>query len=61
MGYLPIYLEIICKKGIPRPLDDDEKEIAKKGRIRMGGCVVMPNTPTLFCNKCGYEWGTMIM
>lgn len=47
--------------GPPSTFNDELDEDLRNGKIRMAGCVVMPNSPTHFCNKCEYEWGAVLL
>ena len=37
----------------PQSLRDD----IARGRVRLGGCCIMPNSPAYRCNKCGNRFG----
>lgn len=32
---------------------------AKKGKIRLGGCVIYPGAPTWHCPQCDNEFGSL--
>jgi hypothetical protein len=31
-------------------------EDAARGKIKLGGCIVMPGNPDFHCNSCGLKW-----
>ncbi|MEQ9617581.1 MAG: hypothetical protein RIG61_00210 [Deltaproteobacteria bacterium] len=39
--------------GLPTP---DTFESAGRGEIRLGGCEIEEDSPTLICKSCGREW-----
>lgn len=36
-------------------------EQEKKGRLKIGGCVITPGDPDLFCPRCGNAWNSKTM
>ena len=41
--------------GLPDP---EAMELAERGLVALGGCMVMPGEPSLFCRACGSCWGS---
>ncbi len=40
--------------GLPDPKAMD---LAERGLVALGGCMVMADEPTLVCRGCGLRWG----
>lgn len=43
--------------GLPGP---EALGRAKRGEIKLGGCMVSAGKPTYHCQRCGHEWGHLI-
>jgi hypothetical protein len=41
--------------GFPSP---ELIDLAERGLVRLGGCIVGPGQPDLSCRSCGLDWGT---
>lgn len=41
--------------GLPDPT---ALELAERGLVALGGCMLGPNEPTLVCGACGLRWGS---
>ena len=41
--------------GLP---GDEMREDAIKGKIHLGGCMIMDDNPEWYCKACRYEWQT---
>ena len=41
--------------GLP---DQEAMELAERGLVALGGCMVMADEPTLVCRACGAHWGS---
>lgn len=42
-------------RGLPGPADF---ELAERGLVTLGGCMVTPDESTLVCRACGAHWGS---
>ena len=42
-------------RGLPDP---EAMELAERGLVALGGCMVTPDEPTLVCRACGAHWGS---
>ncbi|MEU2349880.1 hypothetical protein [Modestobacter sp. NPDC049651] len=41
--------------GLPGP---EAMELAERGLVVLGGCMLTPDEPTLACRACGAHWGS---
>lgn len=41
--------------GMPGP---EDFELAERGLVALGGCMLGPDEPTLVCRACGAHWGS---
>ena len=41
--------------GLP---DSEAMELAERGLVALGGCMVMRDEPTLACRACGAQWNS---
>ena len=40
-------------------LQDPEQDVELRvGRVKLGGCLVGPDSPELYCKACRHEWRT---
>jgi DNA-directed RNA polymerase subunit RPC12/RpoP len=46
--------------GMPMFTKKLEKEMAS-GKIKLGGCCIIDDSPLYHCNDCGKEWGKLIV